>query len=61
MEGKTIQIPDVLADPEYHAMDYQQAFGYRTILGVPLLRDGKTIVNTPEAIANIGISVKEVY
>jgi two-component system, NtrC family, sensor kinase len=43
LEGKTIQIPDVLADPEYHAMDYQQAFGYRTILGVPLLRDGKTI------------------
>jgi GAF domain-containing protein len=43
LEGKTVQIPDVLADPEYHAMDYQQAFGYRTILGVPLLRDGKTI------------------
>src|SRR5262249_5360327 len=43
LEGKTIQIPDVLADPEYHAMDYQQAFGYRTILGVPLLREGKTI------------------
>jgi two-component system, NtrC family, sensor kinase len=43
LEGKTIQIPDVLADPEYHAMDYQQAFGYRTILGVPLLRDGKAI------------------
>jgi PAS domain S-box-containing protein len=41
--GKTIQIPDVLADPEYHATDYQQAFGYRTILGVPLLRDGKTV------------------
>ena len=43
LEGKTVQITDVLADPEYHAMDYQQAFGYRTILGVPLLRDGKTI------------------
>ena len=43
LEGKAIQIPDVLADPEYHATDYQQAFGYRTILGVPLLRDGKTI------------------
>ena len=43
LEGKTIQIPDVLADPEYHATDYQQTFGYRTILGVPLLRDGKTI------------------
>jgi two-component system, NtrC family, sensor kinase len=43
LANKAIQIPDVLADPEYHAMDYQQAFGYRTILGVPLLRDGKTI------------------
>jgi signal transduction histidine kinase len=33
----------VLADPEYAATDYQKAFGYRTILGVPLLRDGTTI------------------
>jgi class 3 adenylate cyclase len=33
----------VLADPEYHATDYQQAFGSRTTLGVPLLRDGTTI------------------
>ena len=43
LEGKTIHIPDVLADPEYHATDYQQAFGVRTTLGVPLLRDGTTI------------------
>ena len=43
LEGKAIHIPDVLADPEYHATEYQQAFGYRTILGVPLLRDGATI------------------
>ena len=43
LEGKAIHVPDVLADPEYHATDYQQAFGYRTILGVPLLRDGATI------------------
>ena len=42
-DGKIIQIPDVLADPEYRATDYQQAFGIRTILGVPLLRDGATI------------------
>jgi GAF domain-containing protein len=25
LEGKTIHIPDVLADPEYHATDYQQS------------------------------------
>ena len=40
LDGKIIHIPDVLADPEYQATDYQQAFGFRTILGVPLLRDG---------------------
>src|SRR5262249_55822698 len=43
LEGKTIHIPDVLADSEYHATDYQQKVGYRTILEVPLLRDGTTI------------------
>ena len=43
LEGKAIHIADVLADPEYHATDYQQAFGFRTILGVPLLHDGATI------------------
>src|SRR6202011_5554507 len=43
LEGRPIHIPDVLADPEYRAIGYQQAFGYRTILGVPLLREGTTI------------------
>jgi GAF domain-containing protein len=43
LESRAIHIPDVLADPEYAATDYQKAFGYRTILGVPLLRDGATI------------------
>jgi GAF domain-containing protein len=43
LDGKTVHMPDVLADPEYRATDCQQAFRYRTILGVPLLRDGTTI------------------
>jgi signal transduction histidine kinase/GTP-sensing pleiotropic transcriptional regulator CodY len=43
LEGKVTHIPDVLADPEYSAAGYQRAFGFRTILGVPLLRDGTTI------------------
>ena len=43
LEGKTIHIPDVLADPEYRATGYQKAFGYRTNLGVPLLREGTVI------------------
>ena len=45
LEGKAIHISDVLADPEYAAFarGYQRAFGYRTYLGVPLLRDGTTM------------------
>ena len=43
LEGKAVHIQDVLADPEYRQTGYQQAFGYRTNLGVPLLRDGTTI------------------
>ena len=43
LEGKAIHVHDVLADPEYGATDHQRAFGYRTILGVPLQRDGATI------------------
>jgi GAF domain-containing protein len=43
LEGRPIHIPDVLADPEYQNTGYQQVFGYRTDLGVPLLREGTTI------------------
>ena len=43
MEGRAIHIPDVLADHEYQATGYQKTFGYRTNLGVPLLREGTTI------------------
>ena len=42
LEGRAIHVADVLADPEYRAAGYQ-AFGYRTALGVPLLREGTTI------------------
>jgi GAF domain-containing protein len=43
LEGRAIHIPDVLADSEYTLTDYQRTFGYRTTLGVPLLREGETI------------------
>src|SRR5262249_55332413 len=38
-----VQIPDVLADPEYSLAEPQRLGGYRTHLGVPLLRDGSPI------------------
>ena len=43
LEGRAIQIPDVLADPEYRATRYQELAGYGSILSVPLLRDATTI------------------
>src|SRR5260370_3748113 len=43
LEGRTIHIPDVFADPEYTASKAQQLCGFRAILGGPLLREGTTI------------------
>ena len=38
IERRTIHVADVLADPEY-TLDKQGHRGFRTVLGVPLLRD----------------------
>ena len=43
LEGKTIHIPDVLADPEYTILGAQKLGQYRANLAVPLLRGGKQI------------------
>jgi signal transduction histidine kinase len=40
LEGKIIHIPDVLADPDYIWAEAQRLGGYRTVLGVPMLREG---------------------
>ena len=43
LEGKTVHVADVLADPEFTNTEIQQRYGLRTVLGVPLLREGKPI------------------
>jgi signal transduction histidine kinase len=40
LEGRVIHIADVLADPDYAWADAQRLGGYRTVLGVPMLREG---------------------
>jgi two-component system, NtrC family, sensor kinase len=42
-EGKTVHVPDVLADPEYTYFEPQKRLGFRTLLGVPLMREGSPI------------------
>jgi len=43
LEGKTVHIPDVLADSEYTGTGYQTRGEYRSSLAVPLVREGETI------------------
>ena len=40
LEGRIIHIPDVQADPDYTWAEAQRLGGYRTIVGVPMLREG---------------------
>jgi len=41
--GKTVHVSDTLADPNYTFLEVQKKLGYRTMLGVPLLREGMPI------------------
>jgi GAF domain-containing protein/anti-sigma regulatory factor (Ser/Thr protein kinase) len=43
LEGRTVQIPDVLNDPLYEAKDDARIGNARTMLGVPLLRENAPI------------------
>jgi signal transduction histidine kinase len=40
LEGKVIHVADVLADPDYSFAEAQKLGDFRTILGVPMLREG---------------------
>jgi signal transduction histidine kinase/DNA-binding response OmpR family regulator len=43
LEGRIIQVPDVLNDPEYANFETQRVGGFRTVLAVPLLRAGSAV------------------
>ena len=43
LERRTIHIPDVLADPEYEMTEAQQVGHFRTLLAVPMLREGALV------------------
>jgi GAF domain-containing protein len=40
LEGRVIHIPDVKADPEYTFTEHQRLGDFRTLLAVPMLREG---------------------
>src|SRR6516165_2832576 len=43
LERKIVHVPDALVDPEYMYRGAQKVGGFRTLLGVPLLREGSPI------------------
>jgi len=43
LEGRTIHIPDVLADPDYALTEGQKIGDYRAVLAVPLMREGVAV------------------
>ena len=43
LEGRMVHIPDIVAYPEYKQTELTRLGGWRTILGVPLMREGVPI------------------
>ncbi len=41
--GKPVQVPDILAEPEYAFRDILTQEGYRAVLSVPMQRDGRIV------------------
>jgi signal transduction histidine kinase len=55
-DNKAVQLADVLADPEYGYFESQKKGGFRTLLGVPLVREG-----TPIGVLLLGRSKVEPF
>ena len=43
LESRNVQVADVLTDPEFTVWEVQRAAGFRTMLAVPLMREGSPI------------------
>ena len=54
-EGRPVQLPDCLADPEYIFKDASRAAGIRSYLGVPMVREGRVIGAMSVARAEPGL------
>jgi two-component system NtrC family sensor kinase len=67
VDGGTVHIPDVLADPEFTLLAAQKLVGFRAALGVPLIREGRVfgVINllrfAPRAFTEKQIELVETF
>jgi two-component system, NtrC family, sensor kinase len=67
IEGRTVHIPEILADPEFSRPEQQKLMGIRAALGVPLMREGSVfgVVNmfrsTPRPFTQSQIELAETF
>jgi two-component system NtrC family sensor kinase len=67
IEGCTVHIPEILADPEFSRPEQQKLMGIRVALGVPLIREGSVfgVVNmfrsTPRPFTQKQIELAETF
>src|SRR5262249_15644307 len=43
IEGKPVHVEDITTEPDYTLSEWRERLGFRTMLGVPLLRDGTPV------------------
>jgi signal transduction histidine kinase len=43
LERRPVHVPDILADPDYKRLDLAEVRNFRTVLAVPMLREGEPI------------------
>src|SRR5215475_15103921 len=55
LEQRVVQIPDVYADPDYALGELAAVCGYRSGIGIPILRNGVPIGSISIARARIGL------
>jgi adenylate cyclase len=41
LTGELVHVPDVLSDPEYEPVEAARVWGYRAVLSVPMIREGR--------------------
>ena len=55
LEQSVVQIPDVYADPDYALGELAAVCGYRSGIGIPILRDGVPVGSIAVARAQAGL------